>query len=74
VSGTERLEVRFRSATTGDYIRGPIRSTDSWTGAFDWQRLDVSFEAPADEFVIEIYLSLDGKGTIWFDQCVLYRS
>jgi hypothetical protein len=71
VSGRERMELRFRSATKDEYIAKLIRTSDTWSGDFDWQKLELSFEAPADEFILEIYLSLEGRGTVWFDQCIV---
>lgn len=71
VSGWQQIELRFRSTTTDEYLREPVKATEYFAEDFDWQKVEVSFEAPAQPHIVEVYLRFSGKGTVWFDACYI---
>ncbi|MGE5560118.1 MAG: protein kinase domain-containing protein [Chloroflexota bacterium] len=68
------VTLMFRSRHNEQYVASPVTS-QAVSGTFDWRILIVDFVAPSKaESNLEIYLTYDGTGTIWFDMCALERS
>lgn len=66
------LEIRFRSRTSDSYVAPEIMTSQPWSGSYEWQRLVIEFRTPSNvDTTLEVRLSFAGKGTVWFDYCVV---
>lgn len=66
------LEARFRSMRDDSYLMPGRRVVQAWHGDFEWQQLALEFTLPdAEGANLEIYLKAVGRGSVWFDSCVV---
>jgi hypothetical protein len=67
VAGAAELRLIFGNQDTEDFKLGEHVAKTESDGAFAWRKISAEFTVPAGASGAHLHLSLNGSGTVWFD-------